>query len=99
MKCRNMQHSSGLALVAMINTIFRDYVHNYCKITTCDPLKTEWTIPYLLYQNPSECIGLTLYSIILPLKYYVFENIMGNGAFAFGANAPFSIIFSKIFRT
>ena len=40
----------------------------------------------------------------MPLKYHVFENIMENGAFAkkvqmlhfpFGANAPFSIIFSK----
>ena len=34
-------------------------------------------------------ICLTLYSIIMPLKYHVFENIMEN----FGANAPFSIIF------
>ena len=40
------------------------------------------------------------YSIITPLKYNVFENIMENGAFdASGANAPFSIIFSKVFKT
>ena len=26
--------------------------------------------------------GLTFYSIIMPLKYHVFENIMENGAFA-----------------
>ena len=48
MKCRNMQHSSGLALVAMINTIFRDYVHNYCNITTCDPLKYRMDNPILI---------------------------------------------------
>ena len=43
----------------------------------------------------------------MPLKYYVFENIMENGAFAlwkmehllFGRNAPFSIILSKVFKT
>ena len=36
----------------------------------------------------------------MPLKYHAFENIMENGAFAlFGANVPFSIIFSKVFKT
>ena len=38
----------------------------------------------------------------MPLKYHEFKNIMENGAFAletFGANAPFSIIFSKVFKT
>ena len=34
---------------------------------------------------------ITLYSIITPLKYHVFENIMENG--------PISIIFSKVFKT
>ena len=34
-----------------------------------------------------------------PLKYHVFENIMENGAFAQGVNAPFSIVFSKVFKT
>ena len=34
-----------------------------------------------------------------PLVYHVFENIMENGAFALGINAPFSIIFSKEFKT
>ena len=29
-----------------------------------------------------------------PLKYHVFENMMENGS-----NAPFSIIFSKVFKT
>ena len=28
--------------------------------------------------------------------YYVFKNIMKNGAFAPGANAPFSIMFSSV---
>ena len=38
--------------------------------------------------------------LLTPLKYHVYENIMENGAFAlFGANAPFSIIFSKVFKT
>ena len=36
----------------------------------------------------------------IPMQEYVFENIMENGASAsFGANAPFSIIFSKVFKT
>ena len=46
----------------------------------------------------------------MPLKYHVFEIIMENGVFApkkilwkvehlhFGVNAPFSIIFSKLFQ-
>ena len=34
--------------------------------------------------------AFNLYSIIMPLNYYVFENIMENGAFLF------SIIFSKL---
>ena len=33
------------------------------------------------------------------MKYHVFENITENGAFALGANAPFSIFFSKVFKT
>ena len=37
---------------------------------------------------------LTLYSIISPFKYHVFENIMENGAFAF-----LEQIFSKVFKT
>ena len=48
---------------------------------------------------------------LTPLKYYVFENIMENVAFApleqmlhfpkyfQRINAPFSIIFSKVFKT
>ena len=32
----------------------------------------------------------------MPLKYYVFENIMENQAL--GANAAFSIIFSKVIK-
>ena len=35
---------------------------------------------------------------LTPLKYHVFENIVENGAFALGANAPFSIII-KVFKT
>ena len=36
----------------------------------------------------------------MPLKYHVFENIMENGAFTIlGTNAPFFIIFSKVFKT
>ena len=37
---------------------------------------------------------LTLYSIVMPLKYHAFENIMihVNGT-------PFSIIFSKVFKS
>ena len=38
---------------------------------------------------------LTFYSIMTPLKYHVFENNLEN----FGVNAPFSIIFSKVFKT
>ena len=34
---------------------------------------------------------LTLYSIITPLKYHAFENIMENGAFALNLN--FFLIF------
>ena len=46
----------------------------------------------------------TLYSIIMPFDTFeishIFENIMENGAFAlFGANAPFSRIFSKVFKS
>ena len=44
---------------------------------------------------------LTIYSIIMPLKYHVFQNIMENGAFApfeKGANVLFSLIFSKVFK-
>ena len=34
------------------------------------------------------------------LKYHIFENIMEKGSIcSFGANAPFSIIFSKDFKT
>ena len=39
--------------------------------------------------------ALTLYSIITPLKFNIFENIMENGAFV---NAPF-FIFLKVFET
>ena len=43
---------------------------------------------------------LTLYSIIAPFKYHAFENIMEKGAFALlEQDAPFSIIFSKVFKT
>ena len=55
-----------------------------------------WCLTRNGYNEPKV---ITLYSIIMPLKYHVFENIMKNGAFAFGANAPFSIIFSKVFKT
>ena len=41
-------------------------------------------------------LGLNLYSIMMPLKYHIFEIIMENGAFA---NAPFFIILSKVFKT
>ena len=45
---------------------------------------------------------ITLYFIITPLKYHIFENIMENGAFAkmehLLKNAPFSIIFSKVLK-
>ena len=47
-------------------------------------------------------LDLNLYSIITPLKFHahVFENIMENKSIcSFGANAPFSIIFSKVFKT
>ena len=43
---------------------------------------------------------LTLYSIITPLKYHVFENIMENGAFALLEQMlHFFIIFSKVLKT
>ena len=36
----------------------------------------------------------------MSLKYHLLENIMENGAFcSFGANAPFSIVFSNVFKT
>ena len=35
----------------------------------------------------------------MPLKFHVFENIMEDGAFSLGENAPFSIIFLKVFKT
>ena len=71
--------------------------------------------PSILY-NWGELQWFTLYSIIMPSGafYYVFENMMENGAFAAlwikcsifhnifksqRANAPFSIIFSKVFKT
>ena len=45
-------------------------------------------------------VALTLYSIRTHLKNHVFENIMENGVFApKGANAPFSIIFSRVIKT
>ena len=54
-------------------------------------------------QNGSESKGcLTLYSKITPYDIFEIsriESIMENGAFAIGANAPFSIIFSKVFMT
>ena len=31
--------------------------------------------------------------------YHIFENIMENKAFAFGANAPFSMISLEVFKT
>ena len=43
---------------------------------------------------------LTIYSIITPLKYQVFKKNHGKWSIcSFGANAPFSIIFSKVFKT
>ena len=43
---------------------------------------------------------LSIYSIITPLKYHAFENIMENGAFALlGQMLYFSIIFSMVFKT
>ena len=43
---------------------------------------------------------LTLYSIKMPLKYHVFENIIENGAFALLEQMlQFSILFSKVFKT
>ena len=41
-------------------------------------------------------------SIIAPFDAFeiqIFEKIIENGAFALAANAPFSIIFSKVFKT
>ena len=38
------------------------------------------------------------YPLLHDNAFEVFENIMENGAFALGANAPFSIIFSKVFK-
>ena len=44
---------------------------------------------------------LTLHSIITPLKYHVYENVMENGAFALSEQMLHfpSIIFSKVFKT
>ena len=37
--------------------------------------------------------------MMTPLKFYVFENIMENQEVApFGTDAPFSVIFSKVFK-
>ena len=48
----------------------------------------------------SSQLWLNLSSIIAPLKYHVFENIMENGAFALLEQMlHFSIIFSKVFKT
>ena len=70
-----------------------------------------WRAAYLLFSTnlpptPPSCgkmsysQGLTLYSIITPLKYLKYENIMENRAFcSIGANAPLSIIFSNVFKT
>ena len=55
--------------------------------------------------NASEILAskVTLYStisIIATLKYHVFEKYYGKWSIcSFGANAPFSIIFSKVFKT
>ena len=49
--------------------------------------------------------SLYLHSMITPFDafeifiYYVFENIMEIEHLLLGANAPFSIIFSKVFKT
>ena len=39
------------------------------------------------------------YSVITSDVIKSFDCIMENGVFALGANAPFSIIFSKVFKT
>ena len=54
--------------------------------------------------NPKVSIStrilLTLNSMIAPFDAFEMSYIMVNGAFApKGANAPFSIIFSKVFKT
>ena len=57
--------------------------------------------------NPRLALFSTYRCMIYPLLqfdnafeiHYVFKNIMENGVFALGANAPFSIIFSKVFKT
>ena len=54
-----------------------------------------------ILKNCPGCKELTIYFIInplTPLKYNVYENSMENRAFA-RANAKFSIMFSKVFKT
>ena len=70
-----------------------------------------WTF---LHNNDFWCLWNIMYQymkILWKMEHLLFENIMENGAFAlwkyygkwsicsFGANAPFSIIFSKVFKT
>ena len=53
--------------------------------------------------EPARFIYLTLYSIITPFEAFEIScigNYFGKWSFcSFGANAPFSIIFSKVFKT
>ena len=57
------------------------------------PVRLEPTAPLSPVKH-SNAEPLHSRCLLTPLKYYVFENIMENGAFA-GANAPFSIVILK----
>ena len=63
------------------------------------PHITVSTWNYNSIHAPKRVININLYSMIMPFKYYVFKNIIENGAYVSGANAPFSIILSKVSKT
>ena len=72
----------------------------YCKCPVALPPVPWVGLQFVFFFLIKLAFLLTLYCTITPLKYHVFENIIETGAFAFfGANAPFSIIFSNVFKT
>ena len=74
-------------------TSWLSFVMSNCEIVTF-PLVSGVRCGACLYR-------FLIFSLFLTLKYHVFENVLGNGAFALleRAKAPFSIIFSKVFKT
>ena len=60
---------------------------DYYRDTACEPTNVKMAEKMLYYKHQLKSKSftatskLTLYSIITPLKYHIFENIMENGAF------------------